>query len=231
MGEPVAKVIKNRFPLTLELAFLIFFTSLFIAIPIGVLSAIRQDTWVDYVFRVVSIAGLAMPIFWTGILIIFFLVLFFDWMPPLGYASPLEDPLENLQQLIWPALAQGYMLAALLSRMTRSSMLEVLRQDYMRTAWSKGLRERVIVSRHALKNAILPVITLSGVQFGYVLGGVVIMETVFSLPGMGRMLVESIAGRDYPMIQVMILLIAFVFLSVNLIVDLVYGWLDPRIRY
>ena len=230
-GEPISKILKNRFPLTIELAFLTLFVSFVIAIPTGVLSAIRQDTWVDYVFRVVSIAGLAMPIFWTGILIIFFLVLFFDWMPPLGYASPFDDPLKNLQQLIWPAVAQGYMLAAILSRMTRSSMLEVLRQDYVRTAWAKGLSEKVIIYRHALKNAILPVVTLSGVQFGALLGGVVIMETVFSLPGMGRNLVEAIGHRDYTLIEVMILLICLIYLFINLIVDLLYGWLDPRIRY
>ncbi|MEK7682031.1 MAG: ABC transporter permease [Chloroflexota bacterium] len=230
-GRPVIAHIRDTFPVTLELVILSIVVSLLIALPIGVLSAMRQDTWVDYVFRVVSIGGLAMPVFWTGTLIIMVLVGTFGWLPPLGYAGFFEDPLVNLQQNIWPSLAMGYYLSAAVSRMTRSQMLEVLRQDYIRTAWSKGLRERVIMYRHALKNAILPVVTLTGIQFGVLIGGAVLVEIVFVLPGMGTELIQAILRRDYPIVQTIVLLIAAVYVLVNLGVDLLYAWLDPRIRY
>ncbi len=230
-GRPVMDHVKNTFPVTLELVILSIAVSLLIALPIGVLSAMRQDTWVDYVFRVVSIGGLAMPVFWTGTLIIMVLVGTFGWLPPLGYMGFFENPVVNIQQVIWPSLAMGYYLSAAVSRMTRSQMLEVLRQDYIRTAWSKGLRERVIMYRHALKNAILPVVTVTGIQFGVLIGGAVLVEIVFVLPGMGTELVQAILRRDYPIVQTIVMLIAAIYVLVNLGVDLLYAWLDPRIRY
>ncbi|MBI4498094.1 MAG: ABC transporter permease [Chloroflexi bacterium] len=230
-GQPVMEELARRFPVSAELAILSIAISLVIAIPIGVLSAIRQDTWVDYLFRVVSISGLAVPGFWLAILIILFLSVWFRWIPPLGYASFFDDPVKNLQQMIWPALALGYRLSAIVSRMTRSTMLEVLREDYIRTAWAKGLRGRAVIYRHALKNALLPVITISAIQLGHLLGGTVIMETVFSLPGIGRLLVDSIYQRDFPVVQTIVVLMAIIFAITNLIVDLLYAWLNPRIRY
>lgn len=230
-GRPVINELVSRLPLTLELAVVSVLISLIIAVPIGVLSAIRQDSWVDYLFRVVSIAGLAMPNFWIGVLIILFLSLYFRWIPPLGYTDVFVDPWKNLQQMIWPAVALGYRLSAIVSRMTRSTMLEVLREDYIRTAWAKGLRERAIIFRHALKNALLPVITITGIQLGGLMGGTVIMESIFTLPGVGRLLIDSINQRDYPVVQTIVIMLAFIFASVNLIVDLAYAWLNPRIRY
>ncbi|MBI2888145.1 MAG: ABC transporter permease [Chloroflexi bacterium] len=230
-GRPVIKEIVSRLPLTMELAVLAVLISLIIALPVGVLSAIRQDTWVDYLFRIISIAGLAMPNFWIGVLIILFLSLYFRWIPPLGYTDLFVDPGKNLQQMVWPAVALGYRLSAIVSRMTRSTMLEVLREDFIRTAWAKGLRERVVIYRHALKNALLPVITITGIQLGALMGGTVIMESIFTLPGVGRLLIDSINHRDYPVVQTIVVLLAFIFASVNLIVDMVYAWLNPRIRF
>ncbi|MBI2909505.1 MAG: ABC transporter permease [Chloroflexi bacterium] len=229
--RPVLEDIARRMPVTAEFAVLTLINSLVISVPVGVLSAARQDTWVDYVFRIVSVAGLSMPIFWTGTLLILFLVLTLRWMPPVVYAGIIENPIENLSQVIWPSLVMGYSLSAVVSRMTRSCMLEVLRQDYIRTARSKGLREALVLRRHALKNAILPVITIVGVQFGHLMGGSVLMETVFVLPGMGSHLVESIIQRDYPVVQTIILLIAAIFVLINLVIDILYAWLDPRIHY
>lgn len=227
----VAEIIKTTFPVTAELAFLALLVTLGLAVPVGVLSAVKQDTPVDYLVRIFAIAGLAMPIFWTSILIIYFLVLCFNWMPPLEYAGLWDNPSENLQQYVFPALALGYYHTAIVARMTRSCMLEVLREDYVRTARAKGLRERLVIGRHALKNAVLPVVTVAGWQFGRMLGGTVIIEAIFGLPGIGRILIESIHHRDYPVIQALLLLMAVAFLFMNLMVDLVYGWLDPRIRY
>lgn len=230
-ARPVLGDIAQRIPVTVEFAILTVVISLLISIPIGVLSAARQDTWVDYIFRVVSVAGLSMPIFWTGTLVILFLVLALRWMPPVVYVSILENPLENISQVIWPSLVMGYYFSAIVSRMTRSCMLEVLRQDYIRTARAKGLAEMLVLSRHALKNAVLPVITIVGVQFGTLMGGSVLMETIFVLPGMGSHLVESIVLRDYPVVQSIILLIAAIFVLINLAIDVFYAWLDPRIHY
>ena len=228
---PVVDEISQRLPLTIELASLAVILSVCIAIPVGILSAIRQDTWMDYVFRVFTIGGLAVPDFWLGTLVVLFLVLWFSWLPPVGFAGLLDDPWKNVQQMIWPATILGYRFSAVMARMMRSCMLEALRQDYIRTAWSKGLRERAVIFRHALKNAVLPVITIAGNELGYLLGGAVVMETIFSLPGVGRALVDSVFHRDYPVVQVIILMVAMVFVFVNLAVDLLYGWLDPRIRY
>ncbi|MDO8531693.1 MAG: ABC transporter permease [Dehalococcoidia bacterium] len=225
-------MIAQRLPLTVELAAFTIVIAVLIAVPLGALAAVRQDTWLDYVLRVVSIGGLAMPTFWTATLIILGLAVIFGALPPLGVTSSLfDDPLRTLQQLVWPALALGYYDAAMISRMTRSQMLEVLRQDYVRTAWAKGLRERMVLVRHALRNALLPVVTIVGLQFAYLLGGTVIMEKIFFLPGMGSALVDSIIRRDYPMIENIVVLFAFMVLVMNLLIDILYAWLDPRIRY
>ncbi len=229
--KPVTQEIAEHFPVTAQMAVMAVAISLLIAIPIGVLSAVRQDTFVDYLFRVVSIAGLAMPNFFVGTLIVLFLIIVFQWAPPLGYTPPWKDLGANLQQLIWPAAALGYSLSAIVSRMTRSQMLEVLREDYVRTAWAKGLRERQVVLRHALKNAFLPVITITGTQLAVLLGGTVIMEQIFSIPGMGRNLIDAINHRDYPLVQGVVFLMATIFLVTNLLIDILYAWLDPRIRY
>jgi peptide/nickel transport system permease protein len=202
-----------------------------IAIPIGVLSAVRQDTMVDYAARIFSIAGLSVPSFWLAILIILGLVHYFKWLPPLDYAPFWVDPWLNFKQLVFPALATGYRLSAIGARMTRSSILEVLREDYVRTARAKGVQERVVVLRHALKNALLPVITIIGIELLVLFGGLVVVETVFTIPGIGRFLVDAITHRDYPSIQALVFVFSAFVLVINLLVDIVYGVLDPRIRY
>ena len=220
-----------RLPLTLEVAILATIISTIIAIPLGTLAAIRQDTWVDYVVRVISIGGLAIPAFWTGIMIILFLVIYFEWGPPLEFVSITKDPWENFKKLVWPIVSVGYRNAAVTTRMTRSTVLEVMREDYIRTAWSKGLQERIVVMKHALKNAMLPVITIIGTEMAFLIGGLVVTETVFTLNGVGRFMVDAIAHRDIPVVQTLVLLIAFTFVFVNLIIDLMYAWFDPRISY
>jgi peptide/nickel transport system permease protein len=230
-GRPVVEEVLIRLPLSLELAFLATMLSVLIAIPLGMLAAVRQDTWVDYLVRVVSIGGLAIPSFWVGILCILFLVIYFGWGPPLEFTPPWVDPWANLQQMIWPVVTVGYRYAAVTTRMTRSTVLEVLREDYIRTAWAKGLRDRAVVIRHALKNAMLPVITLIGTEFAFLIGGLVVTETVFTLNGVGRFVVDAVAHRDYPVVQALVFLIAFWFVIVNLLIDLTYAWFDPRIRY
>ncbi len=230
-GRPVVEELLVRLPLSLELAVLATAVAVLLAIPFGMLAAVRQDTWVDYIIRVISIGGLAIPSFWAGILVILFLVLFFGWGPPLEYTPPWVDPWENFQQMVWPVLTVGYRYAAVTTRMTRSTVLEVMREDYIRTAWAKGLGEGVIVIRHALKNAMLPVITLIGTEFAFLIGGLVVTETVFTLNGVGRFVVDAVAHRDYPVVQALVFVIAFGFVIVNLLIDLTYAWFDPRIRY
>jgi peptide/nickel transport system permease protein len=230
-GQPVIEEVLIRLPLSLEVAVLATIVSVLIAIPLGMLAAVRQDTWTDYVIRVVSIGGQAIPSFWVGILVILFLVIYFGWGPPLEFTPPWIDPWANFQQLIWPVATVGYRYAAVTTRMTRSTVLEVLREDYIRTAWAKGLRERAVVIRHALKNAMLPVITLVGTEFAFLIGGLVVTETVFTLNGVGRFVVDAVAHRDYPVVQALVFLIAFCFVVVNLLIDLTYAWFDPRIRY
>ena len=230
-NTPIWDEVGPRLPLTLQFAFMAIFFAFIFALPMGVISAVRQDTWADYGLRIFSIIGLAMPTFWVAALVILALTIWFNWIPPLGYTAPWVDPWRNFTQLIFPAIALAYSTNAVTARITRSQMLEVLREDYIRTAMAKGLRERIVIYRHALKNASLPVITLFGVQFAALLGGSVVVESVFSLPGIGRMLIFAINLRDFPMIQFLVTFIAFIFLTVNLIVDLLYGWLDPRIRY
>jgi peptide/nickel transport system permease protein len=230
-GRPVMEELVVRLPLSLELAVLATVVSVLLAIPLGMVAAMRQDTWVDYVVRVISIGGLAIPSFWVGILIILLLVIYFGWGPPLEYTLPWVDPWANFQQMIWPVVTVGYRYAAVTTRMTRSTLLEVLRDDYIRTAWAKGLGERAVVFRHALKNAMLPVITLIGTEFAFLIGGLVVTETVFTLNGVGRFVVDAVAHRDYPVVQALVFVIAFGFVVVNLLIDLTYAWFDPRIRY
>jgi len=229
--RPVNEILAERFPRSMELAALTLVLAMAWAIPLGVISAVRQNTLLDYAARVLSISGLSLPIFFTGVLILWALVRFFRYLPPLEYAALTQAPLENLAQLIWPALAQAFYISAPITRLTRSQMLEVIRQDYVRTARSKGLAERVVIYRHALSNSLLPVVTFVGWWGGRLLGGIVIMEIVFAVPGMGTALVQAVSYRDYPTVQAIILVMALVFLAVNLLVDLLYGWLDPRIRY
>ena len=229
--EPVAADLASKLPITLELTVLAMLIATVIAVPLGLLSAIKQDTPADYIARIISITGVALPNFWVGILIVYFLVLLFAWMPPLGYANLWDDPLTNLQQFIFPALALGFFEMAFTARVTRSSMLEVYREDYTRTARGKGLAERVVIVRHALKNALLPVVTVSGFQFGRLLAGTVVIENIFMMPGMGRLLVDSVFHRDYTEVQAIVVVITASVLVLNLLLDVVYGWLNPRIRY
>jgi peptide/nickel transport system permease protein len=229
--RPVTDILKERFPRSMELAFLTSLIAITWAIPLGVVSAVRHNSWVDYLVRVVSISGLSLPLFFTGVLILYGLVRFFRWLPPLEFVAVTENPVENLKQLIWPSLAQAYYISAPITRLTRSQMLEVIRQDYVRTARSKGLAERAVVYRHALANSLLPVVTFIGWWGGRLLGGMVIMEIIFAVPGMGTALVQAVGYRDYPTVQAIAFVIAVIFLTVNLLVDLLYGWLDPRIRY
>ena len=230
-NEPIPVALKKAIPVTLELAALALILGLVIAIPIGVLSATHQDKPSDYVGRVVAVSGLSMPDFWLGTLVITFAAIWFQWIPPIGYASLWDDPLRNLQQFLLPAGVLGYRLASATMRMTRSTVLEVLREDYVRTAWAKGLAGRIVVYKHALKNALIPVVTIVGGQLGVLLAGTVVVETIFALPGMGRLTVEAILYRDYPIVQTNVMLVAATLVTLNLVVDLTYAWLDPRIRY
>ncbi|MDH3604525.1 MAG: ABC transporter permease [Candidatus Tectomicrobia bacterium] len=230
-GAPVWEELVIRMPLTLEVAIAAVVVTSLIGIPLGTLAAIRQDSWLDYVVRVISIGGLAIPSFWTGILIILFLVIFFEWSPPLEFVSLTENPWENFKQLVWPIVTLGYRQSAVVTRMTRSTVLEVMREDYIRTAWAKGLQERLVVIKHTLKNAVLPVVTILGTEFAVLIGGLVVTERVFTLNGLGSFVVDAIEHRDIPAIQSLVLIIAFSFVFVNLLVDLLYAWLDPRISY
>jgi peptide/nickel transport system permease protein len=230
-GRPISQEIAIRLQLSVQLAVMATLVAVFLSIPLGTLAALKQDTWVDYAVRVFSIAGLAMPSFWLGILMILGLLIFFRWLPPMFFTPLWVDPVQNLSQLIWPALAVGYRYSAVATRMTRSSVLEVLREDYVRTARAKGLWEKLVITRHTLKNAMLPVLTVIGLEFAFLIGGLVVTEQVFNLNGIGLLFVEAIARRDYTMTQSLILLTAFVFIFVNFFVDILYAWLDPRIRY
>lgn len=229
--RPVVTEIQGRLGISVELAILATLLATIIAIPMGVVAAVKQDTWIDYAIRVFTIGGLSMPSFWLGILAILTLVVLFQWAPPLIFVPLWEDPVENLSQLILPAIVVGYRYSAVATRMTRSSVLEVLRDDYVRTARAKGLRETVVIVRHALRNSLLPVITVISLEFAFLFGGLVVTEQVFNVNGLGKLLVDAVAQRDYPLVQALVLLFAFVFVFVNFIVDLLYGFLDPRIRY
>jgi peptide/nickel transport system permease protein len=230
-GQPITQEIKIRLELSLQLAVMATVVAMLLAIPLGTLAALKQDTWVDYAVRIFSIGGLAMPSFWLGIVIILAFLILFKWMPPLTFTSFWTDPRANLAQLIWPALAVGYRYSAMATRMTRSSVLEVLREDYVRTARAKGLWERAVVVKHALSNALLPIVTVIGLEFAFLIGGLVVTEQVFNLNGIGMLFVESITHRDYTMTQALVLLVSFVFIFMNFLIDLLYAWLDPRIHY
>jgi peptide/nickel transport system permease protein len=230
-GSPITEEIKLRFALSLQLAIMATLVATLLAIPLGILAAIKQDTWIDYAVRVFSIAGLAMPSFWLGILMILAMLIIFKWLPPMVYTPFWVSPWDNLAQLIWPALAVGYRYSAVATRMMRSAMLEVLREDYIRTARAKGLWVKLILVRHAMKNAMLPVITVVGLEFAFLMGGLVVTEQVFNLNGLGLLFVEAISHRDYTLTQALVLIVAAVFIFVNFATDIAYAWLDPRIRY
>jgi peptide/nickel transport system permease protein len=236
-GKPVVMEIATRFPISLEVAILATVIAVSIAIPLGTISALKQNTWIDLVVRTFSIAGLATPSFWLGIVSILIVldvtqaITGHPWMPPIDYVPLWQDPIRNLSIVMLPALTIGYRYAAVSMRMTRSAMLEVLREDYIRTARAKGLIRRLIINRHALKNALLPVVTVIGIEFAFLIGGLVVTEQVFNLNGLGMLFVESVAHRDYTLTQALVLLVAFVFIFVNFMVDLTYAWIDPRIRF
>lgn len=230
-GVPVLAEIWVRLPITLTLIVFSVLLSMVLAIPIGILAALRQDSWVDYGLRVFTISGLSIPSFWFGLMVILFLLLVFRWFPPLTYAVIYSNPWVSLQQLFLPAMVLGYRQTAVSARMMRSSMLEVLREDYVRTARSKGLKERIVVYLHALKNAALPVVTIFGVEAVILFSGAVIIEKIFNVPGVGTLIVDAMGRRDLPLVQGVVLIIVGFVLVVNLVVDLTYAWLDPRIRY
>ena len=229
--QGVTTAIFQRARLSVQLAMMAMGIALLIAIPLGVLSAIKQDSWLDYVARLFAVAGLSIPDFWIATMVLLALSLYIGWLPEFGYFPPWEEPWKNFQALIFPALIIGYRYSAISARMTRSAMLEVLRQDYVRTARAKGLTDRVVITRHALRNALIPVVTIMASQLSHLIGGLVVVETIFSLPGMGRLVLDSVISRDYPVVQGAVMLIAVVFVLANLLVDLSYAVIDPRIRY
>jgi peptide/nickel transport system permease protein len=230
-GRPVTEEIGARIGLTLQVALMAAIISVLIAIPLGTISALFRDTWIDYVVRIFTIAGLAVPSFWLGMMTILVLLTVFHWSPPVTYTSFFQDPMQNLAQLIWPALAVGYRYAAVVARMVRSSIVEVMREDYIRTARAKGVYERLVVSRHAMRNALLPAITVVGLEFAFLVGGLVVTEQVFNLNGIGRLFVDAVSRSDFVLIQALVMLLALVFVSMNLVIDMLYGVLDPRVRY
>ncbi|HYM71413.1 MAG TPA: ABC transporter permease [Stellaceae bacterium] len=235
-GKPVITEIATRFPVSLEVAVLATIIAIAIAIPLGTISALKQNTWIDLVVRTVSIAGIASPSFWLGIMSILFVLDITQaltghpWMPSIDYVPLWQDPLRNLSIVMLPAITVGYRYAAVSMRMTRSAMLEVLREDYIRTARAKGLLEKIIINRHALKNAMLPVVTVIGIEFAFLIGGLVVTEQVFNLNGIGRLMVLSVQNQDYTMTQALVMLVVVIAVLSNLVVDLFYAWLDPRIR-
>ncbi len=230
-GKPVVALILERLPVTIELTLLSVFFALLLGIPVGILSAARRDHAVDNVARVGSLIGLSVPVFWQGTMLILFFSIYLRWMPPLMWVDFWTDPRRNLTIMLLPALCLGTASAANIARTTRAGMLDVLRSEYIRTASAKGLSRRLVILKHALKNALIPIVTVAGLQVGILLGGTVVVEEVFTLPGVGRLVLWSIYQRDYPLTQSTILFIAVMFMAINLAVDLLYGYLDPRIRY
>lgn len=229
--ETVTHALRVRMPVSFELGLLALGLAVVLAAPVGIISAIRQDSWEDQSLRLLSIIGLAIPNFWLGTMAVVFGARWFDWIPPVGYSGFVEDPWRNVQQFAIPAVILGVALAASLTRMLRSSMLEVLREDYVRTARAKGLSNYAVIRRHMLKNALIPVVTLFGIQVGTIIGGTVIIENIFNLPGMGRLVIDAISRRDYPVVQGVVLAFGTFILLVNLLTDLTYAWLDPRISF
>ena len=230
-GSSTGALIKQGVPITLNLAVIAFVISLVIGIPAGIICAIRRGTWIDTTVTVLANIGITIPIFWLGTMIMYFFGLRLHWLPVQGYTSPFTDLVHNIRQTTMPIFCLVIFPISSISRQTRSSMLEVMRQDYVRTAWSKGLKERLVVVRHALKNSLIPVVTLSGVGLAAILGGSVLIETVFNIQGVGQILFRAISSHDYPVVQGFILIIAIFVLLINMLIDLSYGWLDPRIRY
>jgi peptide/nickel transport system permease protein len=229
-GEAVTKEIAIRMPVSIQIAIMAGLIAIAIAIPLGTISAVYRDTWVDHVVRVVAVSGLAIPSFWLGMLMIMALLTLFNWLPKIGYVPFWQDPVANLAVTIWPAASVGYRYAAVATRMMRSSLLEVMREDYIRTARAKGVWQALIMRRHALRNAMLPVVTVIGLEFAFLIGGLVVTEQVFNINGIGKLFVDATTRGDFNLIQGLVLLIAAIFIFVNLIVDLLYGLLDPRIR-
>lgn len=229
--EPITQQLLRSLPITLEIAILAIVMSVIVAIPLGVLSAVRQNSISDLVATIAGLAGLSVPSFWIATMFLLMTSLWFHWVPPIIYISPLDDLWGNLKQMFLPSLALSVQLMAIEMRMARTAMLEVLREDYIRTAWSKGLTERTILYRHALKNAFIPVVTVIGVQFGHLMGGSVIIEQIFGLPGVGWSMLQGVYNRDYPVVQVTSLFLAVIFVLMNLVVDITYAFLDPRIKY
>ena len=236
-GKPVTTEILARLPISLEIALLGTAVAIAIAIPLGTISALKQNTWIDVVVRIFAIGGIATPSFWLGIMSVLLVldvsaaITGTPWMPPIDYVPIWKDPVRNLSMAILPAITVGYRYAAVSMRMTRSAMLEVMREDYVRTARAKGLINKIIVNRHALKNALLPVVTLLGIEFAFLIGGLVVTEQVFNLNGVGRLFVQAVQNQDYTLTQALVMLTVAIFVFTNLLVDLLYGWLDPRIHF
>jgi len=236
-GQPVIREIATRLPVSLQIALMATVIAILIAIPLGTISALKENTWLDHVVRMVAIAGIATPSFWLGImslvvvLDVTYLATGKPWMPPIDYVPLWQDPIRNLSMVLLPAITVGYRYSAVTMRMTRSAMLEVLREDYIRTARAKGLLEQIIVNRHALKNALLPVVTLIGIEFAFLIGGLVVTEQVFNLNGIGRLFVLAVQNQDNVLTQALVMLVVGVFVLTNLVVDVLYAWLDPRIRF
>lgn len=220
-----------RIMMSAELGFLAVTLAIVIAVPGGIIAAVRRDTWVDYVLRAVSLAFESAPNFWLALLLILGLLWAFDWIPPISYRAPWEDPWQNFQVLVFPALIVGARSSAGMLRMTRSSVLEVLREDYVRTADAKGLRRPTVLFVHVMRNALLPVVTLAGFEVVILMGGLIVIESVFNLPGIGKLLITAVGGRDYPVVQAIVMFVAAIVLVANLLVDVLYSWFDPRIRY
>ena len=230
-GRDVFDEFKLKFPVTLELVIFSQIIAILLGLPAGILMALKQNSWVDYVIRILSLAGLSLPSFWSATLLLLGGAYFFMWNPQLGSFALTEEPWQNIQQFFWPAMMLGYISAATKARMMRSTMLEVLRQDYIRTAKAKGLTQYVVTARHALKNAFIPVITVIGITTALSLGGSVVMERVFSMPGLGGFILEGMLSRDFPIVQSIVLFFAMAVIFVNLLIDISYGWFDPRVRY
>ena len=228
---PVLSMVKSGFPITLNLALPAFIISMVIGVPAGIICAIRRGKFIDTLVTVIANIGITVPVFWLGIMLIYLFSTYYGWLPVQGYVSPFEDLGDNILHLILPIFCLSIFPLAATARQARSSMLEVMHQDYIRTAWSKGLREQAVVLKHALKNSFIPVLTLSGVLLSYAIGGSVLVEMVFNIQGVGRMLVNAVMGHDYPVVQGFVLFIAIMVLFINILVDISYGWLDPRIRY
>ena len=230
-GRDVFEEFKLKFPVTLELVIFSQIIAIGLGLPAGILMALKQNSWIDYVIRILSLAGLSLPSFWSATLLLLGGAYFFMWNPQLGSFPLTEEPWQNIQQYFWPAMMLGYISAATKARMLRSTMLEVLRQDYIRTAKAKGLTQYVVTARHALKNAFIPVITVIGITTALSLGGSVVMERVFSMPGLGGFILEGMLSRDFPIVQSIVLFFAMAVIFVNLLIDISYGWFDPRVRY